>query len=532
MKHPYKTMSPLPCARANMLFHQLAAARLKRSVAATLAACAALGGAAPLWADDAIDGKPRGKRIDNGRVDVRTLPAPGERQPDDFAYPLPSGVSRGDALAMRAAHASLPVQPPTLRETLSESGDGALFESGKADLTPAATKALAELAARHAGKPGLRLAVVGHTDDQRLSANARQLFKDNLGLSEARALAVADFLRRRLELPADAVAISGRGEFTPVASNATPDGMARNRRVEITVWHDANLPAPTAALVSQALPACAQAADAPDLPFRITVDGEDLSGGATTKPTASAAPTSLSSAPTSRSSTTTWPPSRRSTFGPTATWCCAARQRSSVPGPTTRPGCAARKCAFFCAASARRVPLAIVPLDWDQPTRWEVPAEGQEQFGYLLRVYDAQGRFDETALKYLNVAARPRPLDDIESPQREALTGWGENALAVSNIPVRGGTVSVSGKGIQAGERVTVLGLPVPVDAAGRFVLRQILPAGPHAVAVELTNAAGETSLFRAQPFDSRRRLVLHRRRRPHGRQEPRARPGRAGQRG
>ncbi len=498
MKHPYKTMSPLPCARANMLFHQLAAARLKRSVAATLAACAALGGAAPLWADDAIDGKPRGKRIDNGRVDVRTLPAPGERQPDDFAYPLPSGVSRGDALAMRAAHASLPVQPPTLRETLSESGDGALFESGKADLTPAATKALAELAARHAGKPGLRLAVVGHTDDQRLSANARQLFKDNLGLSEARALAVADFLRRRLELPADAVAMSGRGEFTPVASNATPDGMARNRRVEITVWHDAIVPAPTAALVSQALPACAQAADAPDLPFRITVDGEDLSGGATNEADRQrCTDVALERADiqikyddlAAKPALNVWSDRDLVLRGQTAQFRAWSNYQTWLRRAEVR--------IFLRGQRPDGVPLAIVPLDWDQPTRWEVPAEGQEQFGYLLRVYDAQGRFDETALKYLNVAARPRPLDDIESPQREALTGWGENALAVSNIPVRGGTVSVSGKGIQAGERVTVLGLPVPVDAAGRFVLRQILPAGPHAVAVELTDAAGETSLFR-----------------------------------
>lgn len=494
MKRPHTPPRRLSGARANTLRAPLA----KRSVVATLAACAVLGGAAPLWAGDAADEEKRGKRIDNGRVEVRPVPAPGEWQPADFAYPLPSGVSRGDAQAMREANASLPQRAPELRETLSESGVGALFESGKADLTPAAQRALGELAARYAGKPGLRLSVVGHTDDQRLSANARRLFRDNPGLSEARALAVADFLRRRLELPADAVAMSGRGESAPVASNATPEGMARNRRVEITAWHDAAVPAAPPVLPARA--ACAPLAEAPDLPFRITVDGEDLSGGAVNEADRQrCTDVALERADiqvkyddlAAKPALNVWSdkdlvlrgqPAQFRAWSNYQTWLRRAEVRIFTQGQ--RPD---------------GVPLAVVPLNWAQPARWEVPAEGQEEYGYLLRVYDEQGRFDETALKRLNVAARPRPrpLNDLESPQREALVGWGENALAVSNIPVRGGTISVSGKGIKAGESVTALGLPVPVDDGGRFVLRQILPAGPHTVAVEVRDAAGKASQFR-----------------------------------
>ncbi|WP_334157112.1 hypothetical protein, partial [Oryzomicrobium sp.] len=107
------------------------------------------------------------------------------------------------------------------------------------------------------------------------------------------------------------------------------------------------------------------------------------------------------------------------------------------------------------------------------------------------------GRFDETALKALNVASHPRPMNDLSTPEREALTGWGENALMVSNIPVRGGTITVSGKGIKPGQRVSALGLPVPLDGEGRFVLRQILPAGPHSVEVNVTDAEGKSALFR-----------------------------------
>ena len=496
MKRPHTPPRRLSGARANACANALRAPLVKRSMAATLAACAVLGGAAPLWADDAADEERRGKRIDNGRVEVRPVPAPGEWQPADFAYPLPSGVSRGDAQAMREANASLPQRAPELRETLSESGVGALFESGKADLTPAAQRALGELAARYAGKPGLRLSVVGHTDDQRLSANARRLFRDNPGLSEARALAVADFLRRRLELPADAVAMSGRGESAPVASNATPEGMARNRRVEITAWHDAAVPAAPPALPARA--ACAPLAEAPDLPFRITVDGEDLSGGAVNEADRQrCTDVALERADiqvkyddlAAKPALNVWSdkdlvlrgqPAQFRAWANYQTWLRRAEVRIFTQGQ--RPD---------------GVPLAVVPLNWEQPARWEVPAEGQEEYAYLLRVYDEQGRFDETALKRLNVAARPRPLNDLESPQREALVGWGENALAVSNIPVRGGTISVSGKGIKAGESVTALGLPVPVDDGGRFVLRQILPAGPHTVAVEVRDAAGKASQFR-----------------------------------
>ena len=60
-------------------------------------------------------------------------------------------------------------------------------------------------------------------------------------------------------------------------------------------------------------------------------------------------------------------------------------------------------------------PLAVTPLNWAEASEWTVPAEGQEEYAYLLRVYDRDGRFDETALKPLNVASRARPLADRAS---------------------------------------------------------------------------------------------------------------------
>ncbi len=72
-----------------------------------------------------------------------------------------------------------------------------------------------------------RLRVVGHTDSTG-SARYNQL------LSERRAQAVKDALVS-LGVPATRIVATGMGETSPVASNATPQGRAQNRRVEILI---------------------------------------------------------------------------------------------------------------------------------------------------------------------------------------------------------------------------------------------------------------------------------------------------------
>ena len=102
--------------------------------------------------------------------------------------------------------------------------DGAAFGSGSAALTAPAQASLRELAARLRGGDG-RISVEGHTDGQG-EADA------NLALSRRRAEAV----RRALEdagLPSARLEATGWGEARPVADDATADGRARNRRVEI-----------------------------------------------------------------------------------------------------------------------------------------------------------------------------------------------------------------------------------------------------------------------------------------------------------
>ena len=101
------------------------------------------------------------------------------------------------------------------------------FEPGSAVLRPAGLLILDEMAAALARLPGRRFEVIGHTDAQGSHAS-------NVSLSLARAQAVKGYLVSK-GLPADSLSTSGLGPDQPVASNATEDGRARNRRIEFRV---------------------------------------------------------------------------------------------------------------------------------------------------------------------------------------------------------------------------------------------------------------------------------------------------------
>lgn len=75
--------------------------------------------------------------------------------------------------------------------------------------------------------PETNVFMTGHTD----SDGADDL---NLKLSEARANAVADYLKSK-GVPADRFTVKGEGETVPVADNSTAEGKAKNRRVELGI---------------------------------------------------------------------------------------------------------------------------------------------------------------------------------------------------------------------------------------------------------------------------------------------------------
>lgn len=110
------------------------------------------------------------------------------------------------------------------------------FDSCRASLKPEGEADVRGLIDDLQGADIERIELVGNTDNQRLSPRCKTLFADNYALSEARARTVGEQVAAALFLRSDQVVIRGVGADNPVASNATPDGMARNRRTEIKVF--------------------------------------------------------------------------------------------------------------------------------------------------------------------------------------------------------------------------------------------------------------------------------------------------------
>jgi chemotaxis protein MotB len=75
------------------------------------------------------------------------------------------------------------------------------------------------------------LRVDGHTDSTPLSGQGR--YKSNWELSQARALSVVRYLVDEQGFPPERLAATGFGEYQPVAPGDTPEGRARNRRIEL-----------------------------------------------------------------------------------------------------------------------------------------------------------------------------------------------------------------------------------------------------------------------------------------------------------
>lgn len=129
------------------------------------------------------------------------------------------------ALATLAKLSSVKQEPRGMVITLSGS---VLFTSGKADLLSGAQVKLNEVAqALTEQNPDSKMIVEGHTDSQGSAAS-------NQDLSQRRAQSVRDYLVSR-GIAADRITAQGVGPTRPIADNASAEGRANNRRVEIII---------------------------------------------------------------------------------------------------------------------------------------------------------------------------------------------------------------------------------------------------------------------------------------------------------
>jgi flagellar motor protein MotB len=107
-----------------------------------------------------------------------------------------------------------------------------LFAPGQTVISPNGKRVLNGLAAELKKVEGIQISVEGHTDNQPLGRNIRDIYIDNLGLSVARSAAVARTLRKMGVNP-HILSAAGFSMHRPAAANASPEGQQQNRRVEI-----------------------------------------------------------------------------------------------------------------------------------------------------------------------------------------------------------------------------------------------------------------------------------------------------------
>ena len=105
-----------------------------------------------------------------------------------------------------------------------------LFEPGKADLAPSSLDVLRAVAATLQREP-FNLEITGHTDTVPIS---NSVFASNWELSAVRATSVVRLLADN-GIASERLYAIGREASQPIASNATPEGRARNRRVELMI---------------------------------------------------------------------------------------------------------------------------------------------------------------------------------------------------------------------------------------------------------------------------------------------------------
>jgi outer membrane protein OmpA-like peptidoglycan-associated protein len=103
--------------------------------------------------------------------------------------------------------------------------EGVNFKSGTAVLLPASDQILDNVAKALIAHPEVKVEISGHTD-----ADGKDSY--NMKLSQQRANAVKNYLVKK-GVPAARLVAKGYGELHPIADNKTPEGKAKNRRVEL-----------------------------------------------------------------------------------------------------------------------------------------------------------------------------------------------------------------------------------------------------------------------------------------------------------
>jgi chemotaxis protein MotB len=106
-----------------------------------------------------------------------------------------------------------------------------LFSSGSWAVGAEGRRAVNQLGGVLGDNPDIAVLIEGHTDNVPYQGSGQ--LSGNWDLSTKRATAIVNILRENVAINPENLTAAGRGEYAPIASNDTPEGRAKNRRIEV-----------------------------------------------------------------------------------------------------------------------------------------------------------------------------------------------------------------------------------------------------------------------------------------------------------
>ena len=400
------------------------------------------------------------------------------------------------------------------------------FSDGNAAVPDGFTDSLARAMGEVADKQNVRLRFVGYTRNERLERRTAAVYGDDIGLSASRARRAMNLIGEEMQLDASELEFEGRGYLHSPDVVNTGFIQGETSHVAVQVIYDElavldDYEGVDITRITREL--------SPENPLglnlmRITVDGVPIddpkrSSSDIQRCTDVAMEAAnirfgfdnLRSAP--RLSVTTKSPRvvvAREIDYQTLVSTVHFRMYSNYSYFIDR----AEVRVFEAGQSLESEPMDVIDVDINGVADWTPPAAWFKapvyELAYVLRAYGDDGNFDETSAQPLWVVYdgfdKINPVDpmDPDNPgvdpldelEPAILAAYGENTLALHNIGLGSGTVSVRGSGVPEDHEVYVAGRPVPVDENGSFVTEEILPDGAHTVEVAVVDEQGSGELY------------------------------------
>ena len=362
--------------------------------------------------------------------------------------------------------------------------DVILFEKGRPVIPDGYTDKLRRIMDEISDKSHVRLKFVGYTANNRLDRRTAAIYGDDIGLSMARAHRAMQAVSEQMGLSADQAEFDGQGYVQ--SDDVVNAGFIESdiSRVRVQVVYDELIQlddyegvdiSPLTREVETKDPLALNQ-------MRITVDGAPLDDpGKCSADVQRCTDVALENTQIQfkfdslkvepRLNVTAWPITLGYQDSPDTAYVenlvnfrLYTNYRSFIERAEVR--------IFKAEQSVHDQPLAIVEMDADGRAQWQARFDSFSApnigLQYRVRVYDAEGHFDETSSQEMWVVDHIDPPDADTDADQELLVGYGESRIETRNIPIRGGTVRAHGHTIPEAHGVWMAGYRVPV---GRGVI-------------------------------------------------------------